>query len=82
MGGKVFDGTSDFDHNAIEELLDDVNNKVLKGTGIECIPVGSAATPTPGKRSGSKKHKMKLASSWISLQYSLPLASFFKATAC
>lgn len=52
MGGKVFDGTSDFDHNAIEELLDDVNNKILKGTGIECIPVGSAATPTPGKRSG------------------------------
>ena len=52
MGGKVFDGTGDFDHNAIEELLDDVNNKVLKGTGIECIPVGSAATPTPGKRSG------------------------------
>lgn len=52
MGGRVFDGTSDFDHNAIDELLDDVNNKVLKGTGIECIPVGSAATPTPGKRSG------------------------------
>ena len=52
MGGKVFDGTSDFDHNAIDELLDDVNNKILKGTGIECIPVGSAATPTPGKRSG------------------------------
>lgn len=52
MGGRVFDGTSDFDHNAIEQLLDDVNNKVLKGTGIECIPVGSAATPTPGKRSG------------------------------
>ena len=51
-GGNVFDGTTDFDHNAIEELLDDVNNKVLKGTGIECIPVGSAATPTPGKRSG------------------------------
>jgi hypothetical protein len=52
MGGKVFDGTSDFDHNAIEQLLDDVNNRVLKGTGIEAIPVGSAATPTPGKRSG------------------------------
>ena len=52
MGGRVFDGTSDFDHNAIEELLDLVNNKILKGTGIECIPVGSAATPTPGKRSG------------------------------
>jgi len=52
MGGKVFDGTSDFDHNAIEELLDLVNNNILKGTGIECIPVGSAATPTPGKRSG------------------------------
>ena len=52
MGGRVFDGTSDFDHNAIEELLDLVNNRILKGTGIECIPVGSAATPTPGKRSG------------------------------
>ncbi len=52
MGGKVFDGTGDFDHNAIEELLDLVNNNILKGTGIECIPVGSAATPTPGKRSG------------------------------
>jgi len=51
-GGKVFDGTSDFDHAAIEELLDDVNNRILKGTGIECIPVGSAATPTAGKRSG------------------------------
>ena len=51
-GGNVFDGTSDFDHVAIEELLDLVNNKILKGTGIECIPVGSAATPTPGKRSG------------------------------
>ena len=52
MGGNVFQGTSDFDHNAIDELLDLVNNKILKGTGIECIPVGSAATPTPGKRSG------------------------------
>ena len=52
MGGKVFNGTNDFDHNAIEELLDLVNNKILKNTGIECIPVGSAATPTPGKRSG------------------------------
>ena len=52
MGGKVFNGTNDFDHNAIEELLDLVNNKILKNTGIECIPVGSVATPTPGKRSG------------------------------
>lgn len=52
MGGNVFQGTSDFDHAAIEELLDIVNNNILKGTGIECIPVGSAATPTPGKRSG------------------------------
>jgi len=52
MGGRVFDGTTDFDHNAIDELLDLVNNKILKSTGIECIPVGSAATPTPGKRSG------------------------------
>jgi hypothetical protein len=51
MGGNVFQGTSDFDHSAIEEILKTVNNS-LAGTGIEAIPVGSAATPTPGKRSG------------------------------
>jgi hypothetical protein len=51
MGGNVFQGTSDFDHKFVDEILNTVN-KSLAGTGIEAIPVGSAATPKPGKRSG------------------------------
>jgi len=51
MGGNVFQGTSDFDHADIDAILKTVNDS-LAGTGIEAIPVGSAATPTPGKRSG------------------------------
>lgn len=51
MGGNVFDGTSDFDHKYVDEILKTVN-RALAGTGIEAIPVGSAATPKPGKRSG------------------------------
>lgn len=51
MGGNVFDGTSDFDHKYVDEILKTVNN-ALAGTGIEAIPVGSAATPKPGMRSG------------------------------
>jgi hypothetical protein len=51
MGGNVFQSTSDFDHQNIEQILKTVN-QTLAGTGIEAIPVGSAATPTPGKRSG------------------------------
>jgi hypothetical protein len=51
MGGNVFQGTSDFDHKNIEAILNTVN-KALAGTGIEAIPVGSAATPKAGKRSG------------------------------
>lgn len=51
MGGNVFQGTSDFDHQSIDQILKTVN-QALAGTGIEAIPVGSAATPTAGKRSG------------------------------
>lgn len=51
MGGNVFQGTSDFDHKNVETILNTVNQS-LAGTGIEAIPVGSAATPKPGKRSG------------------------------
>jgi len=51
MGGNVFQGTSDFDHADIDNILKTVNDS-LDGTGIEAIPVGSAATPTPGKKSG------------------------------
>ena len=38
MGGKVFQGTSDFDHSAIGQILKTVN-KSLEGTGITAIPV-------------------------------------------
>lgn len=51
MGGNVFQGTSDFDHAVVDKILKTINTS-LKGTGIEAIPVGSAATPKPGKRSG------------------------------
>lgn len=51
MGGNVFQGTSDFDHSSIDQILKTVNQS-LAGTSIEAIPVGSAATPTAGKRSG------------------------------
>jgi len=54
MGGNVFQGTSDFDHQSIDQILKTVN-QALAGTGVEAIPVGSAATPTPGKRSGDPR---------------------------
>lgn len=51
MGGNVFKGTEPFDHSkidAISQTLDTVINKL----GIKVIPIGSTATPTPGKTSG------------------------------
>ena len=50
-GGNVWQDVTDFDHKDIPAIANTVNN-ALKGTGISVIPVGSAATPTPGKRSG------------------------------
>lgn len=50
-GGNVWDNVTPFDHKDIPAILDTVNN-ALEGTGITAIPVGSAATPTPGKKSG------------------------------
>lgn len=50
-GGNVFANATPFDHKDIPEILKTVNN-ALAGTGIVAIPVGSAATPTPGKQSG------------------------------
>lgn len=51
MGGNVFTNATPFDHKEIPEILKPING-VLKGTGILAIPVGSAATPMPGKISG------------------------------
>jgi hypothetical protein len=50
-GGNVFANATPFDHKDIPAILKTVNN-ALAGTGIVAIPVGSAATPTPGKQSG------------------------------
>ena len=50
-GGNVWQDVTDFDHKDVPAIANTVNN-ALKGTGIAVIPVGSAATPTPGKRSG------------------------------
>jgi hypothetical protein len=50
-GGNVFANATPFDHKDVPAILKTVNN-ALAGTGIVAIPVGSAATPTPGKQSG------------------------------
>lgn len=50
-GGNVFADATPFDHKDVPAILKTVNN-ALKGTGITAIPVGSAATPAPGKISG------------------------------
>ena len=50
-GGNVFANATAFDHKHVPAILKTVNN-ALKGTGIQAIPVGSAATPKEGKRSG------------------------------
>ena len=50
-GGNVFANAEPFDHKDVPAILQVVNG-ALSGTGIRAIPVGSAATPTPGKQSG------------------------------
>lgn len=50
-GGNVFSDAEPFDHKDVPEILRKVNH-ALAGTGIHAIPVGSAATPVPGRQSG------------------------------
>jgi len=50
-GGNVFANATPFDHKDVPAILKTVNG-ALAGTGITAIPVGSAATPKPGKTSG------------------------------
>lgn len=50
-GGNVFADATSFDHKDIPAILKTINT-ALQGTGITAIPVGSTATPTPGKKSG------------------------------
>lgn len=50
-GGNVFKDATPFDHKDVPSILKTLNDS-LSGTGIKAIPVGSAATPKPGKQSG------------------------------
>ena len=50
-GGNVFKDVTPFDHKDVPSILKSLNDS-LTGTGIKAIPVGSAATPKPGKQSG------------------------------
>lgn len=50
-GGNAFSNSEPFDQKFVPEILKTVND-ALQGTGIKAIPVGSAATPRPGKVSG------------------------------
>lgn len=50
-GGNVFADAVPFDHKDVPAILKTVNT-ALQGTGITVIPVGSAATPKPGRQSG------------------------------
>lgn len=47
----MFSDASSFKHEMIPAIVDSVNT-VLSKTGIKAIPIGSGATPTPGKVSG------------------------------
>ena len=50
-GGNVFADAVPFDHKDVPAILKTVNT-ALQGTGITVIPVGSAASPKPGRQSG------------------------------
>jgi len=50
-GGNVFANATPFDHKDVPAILKTVNS-ALRGTGIEVIPVGSAAAPKHGHKSG------------------------------
>ena len=50
-GGNIFPNSVSFDHEMIPAIMKTVNS-VLSKTGSTAIPIGSGATPTPGKVSG------------------------------
>ena len=50
-GGNIFQGTADFDQKLIPDMMKQVN-AVMGKTGVKALPIGSGATPTPGKMSG------------------------------
>lgn len=50
-GGNIFQNTADFDQKLIPDMMKQINN-VMKVTGAKALPIGSGATPIPGKMSG------------------------------
>ena len=50
-GGNIFQNTADFDQKLIPNMMKQINN-VMKVTGAKALPIGSGATPIPGKMSG------------------------------
>jgi len=50
-GGNVFDDTVPFDHKKIPAIMKAINS-VLSKAGTKAIPIGSGASPQPGKVSG------------------------------
>ena len=50
-GGNIFQGTADFDQKIIPDMMKQINGVMTKA-GVKALPIGSGATPTPGKMSG------------------------------
>lgn len=50
-GGNIFQGTEPFDHKIIPDMMKQINSVTAK-TGAKALPIGSGASPTPGKISG------------------------------
>lgn len=50
-GGNIFQGTEPFDHKIIPDMMKQINSVTSK-TGAKALPIGSGASPTPGKISG------------------------------
>ena len=50
-GGNVFPNSVNFDHKLIPNLMKQINSVISK-TNTKAFPIGSGATPTPGKISG------------------------------
>lgn len=50
-GGNVFSDAEPFDHAEIPAIMKQINS-VLSKVGAKALPMGSGATPTPGKVSG------------------------------
>ena len=50
-GGNIFQGTEPFDHKIMPDMMKQINSVTTK-TGAKALPIGSGASPTPGKISG------------------------------